>query len=148
MQPFDDKIQSVIKKFYYPVWLIRRQENIKCTCINYSTNQADPSCKKCLGLGRQLIIEEIKAAHQPFRTGLSGTNMASEYALFSSYYTLDDIQAHIGDVFVDKNQVDIIQDYYEERSDHFESVYFRYLVAPKKANKEIFLNNFYQIIGR
>ena len=131
MQPFDSKIQKVIRKFSYPVWFIHRDSKILCTCVNFATKQPNQHCKKCLGTGRKIYIKKIQAARQPFRLSITGESLSSEYNVYTSYYTLNDV----------------IQDRYDERSNSSESVYYRYLVAPKKQNKEIFLKMFYSIIG-
>ena len=146
MQPFDDKIASVIKKFSYPMWIVMQDPKIKCTCVNYTTGQANPNCTKCLGTGKKIRIKSIKAAHQPLRYSITGDSIASEYVLYSTYYTLDNIKANIKDIFVDGNDVDVIQDKYDERSDHNNPVYYRYMTAPKKNNKTVFLQMFNKLI--
>ncbi len=129
------------------MWIILRDPQTQCTCVDPVTKQADPSCTKCLGTGRQIRIKQIEAAHQPLRYSLSGENLSSEYNLYSSYYTLEDIEANPEDIFVDNQRVDIVQDRYDEISNHTDCVYFRYLVAPKKTNTNVFLKNFYDIIN-
>lgn len=147
MQPFDSKIQKVIRKFSYPVWFIHRDSKILCTCVNFATKQPNQHCKKCLGTGRKIYIKKIQAARQPFRLSITGESLSSEYNVYTSYYTLNDVNAAPYDLFIDGNEVDVIQDRYDERSDSSESVYYRYLVAPKKQNKKLFLKMFYSIIG-
>lgn len=147
MQPFDSKIQKVIKKFSYPIWFIHRDPKIICTCVKFSTKQPDKHCKKCLGTGRKIYIKRIQAARQPFRLSITGEGLSSEYNLYTTYYTLNDVNAAPYDLFIDNNEVDVIQDRYDERSNESKSVYYRYLVAPKKQNKELFLKMFNDVIG-
>lgn len=147
MQPsFDNNIKKVITKFSYQMWIIYRDQSIKCSCVNSTTNQADAKCNKCLGTGRKIKIRKILAAKQPFRVSITGEGVGTEYSLYSTYYTLDNIHANPRDILVDNNDIDVIQDCYEERSNHYEPVYYRYMTAPKKSNKELFLKMFNKII--
>lgn len=148
MQPsFNNNIQKVIKKFSYPMWIIYRDQDIKCTCVDFTTNQPNPKCKKCLGTGRKIKIRKITAARQPFRVSITGQGVATEFSLYSTYYTLNNIKANPRDILIDKNSVDVIQDYYEERCNDNEPTYYRYLTAPKKTNKDIFFKMFNYILG-
>lgn len=148
MQPlFNNNIQKVVKQFSYPMWIIYRDQKTKCPCVSSVTNQPDINCHKCLGTGRKIKIRKINAARQPFRVSISGQGVATEYALYSTYYTLNNINVHSEDIIIDKRSVDIIQDFYEERSNSSIPVYYRIMTAPKKSNKDLFLQLFYKVLG-
>lgn len=148
MQPlFDKNIQKVIKQFSYDMWIIYRDQKVKCTCVSSVTNQPKSNCHKCLGTGRKIKIRKINAARQPFRVSISGQGVATEYAIYSTYYTLDNVKVHPNDILIDNSSVDVVQDSYEERSNHSEPTYYRIMTAPKKSNKEIFLAMFRKVIG-
>ncbi len=147
MLPFDDKIRQIVKMYSYPMWIILRNQDVLCTCLDPTTHQPDPNCMKCLGTGRQITIKRIKAARQPFKIAETGTGIArNEYIYNSNYYTLGDIHAHERDIFVDNGHADVIQDPQENRSDHTDPVYYHYIAAPKKDNLAIFLDHFNQVI--
>ena len=75
-----------------------------------------------LGTGRKIYIKKIQAARQPFRLSITGESLSSEYNVYTSYYTLNDVNAAPYDLFIDGNEVDVIQDRYDERSNSSESV--------------------------
>lgn len=149
MQPFDNKIQDVIKKFSYPVWFIIKDEDVDCPCVNHTTKQADPHCKKCLGLGKKITVARMNAAHQQIEDlSLRGEGMGfSEKNIASNYYTLADVEAREGDCIVDGNYVDIIQHFYPERSNHSAPVYYKYVASPKKGHYHTFLDVFKEVLS-
>lgn len=149
MQPFDDKIQSVIKKLYYPVWFIIKDENVDCPCVDHTTKQANPHCKKCLGLGKKIKIARMKAAHQQIEDITArGEGLGySEKNIGSNYYTLADVEAREGDYIVDGNYIDIIQHFYPERSNHSDPVYYKYVATPKKGHYNTFINAFKEVLA-
>lgn len=149
MQPFDSKIQEVIKKFSYPVWFIIRDEDTDCTCVDHTSKEANPNCRKCLGLGKKITIARMNAAHQQIEDlTMRGSGMGfSEKNVASNYYTLTDVEAREGDFIVDGDYVDIVQHFYPERSNHSDPVYYKYVAVPKKGHYKAFMKLFKEVLG-
>ena len=142
MDKFDKAIKTDIKKWSYPVWFVIKDESIDCPCVDYSTHQADPNCKKCFGLGKKVKIRRMNAAHQNNRIMMRGDGIGSgETAVIGVYYTLQDVKASIEDLILDGDSLDVIQHFYPMRSDHSDPIYYKYETAPKKTNRELTARN-------
>lgn len=57
-------IMNIIDMYSKDQYLVTRNENIRCTCTEHSTSQANADCPKCLGTGYKITIRKIKAAAQ------------------------------------------------------------------------------------
>lgn len=148
MQPFDMKIQSVIRKFWYPVWFVIKHNDTDCPCVDFTTHQPDPFCKKCLGTGKEIHIVKIRAAHHNDDVSLSGNGLGnSEKNVTATFYTLNDVKATEADLIIDGNEVDVIQRAYAERSNDTEPVYYKYVAIPMKSNYAMFLKNFRGVLS-
>ena len=148
MQPFDRKIQSVIRKFWYPVWFVIRDPNIKCACVDFTTGQPDQSCRKCLGTGRKIHIVRVRAAHQNDDLSMRGEGLGyAEKNVTANFYTLNDVNANADDIIVDGNELFIIQWSYPERSNASRPVYYKHVASPKKNSVDTFLRNFREVLA-
>ena len=148
MHKMDEPIRGVIRKLWYPVWFIIKDESVDCTCVDFTTKQADCRCKKCLGLGKKIHLVRVRAAHQVDDLSIRGAGLGySEKDVDSNYYTLDEVKAHESDLVVDGNEVDVIQRVYPERSNESDPVYYKYAATPKKNNYDAFLKLFREVLA-
>lgn len=147
MQPMDRKIQSVIKKYSYPMWLIIQDTDVDCTCVDFTTKQADPNCKKCLGTGHKIMLRHINMAHQNSRVSIKGNDVGtSEYTIFPVFYALTDAKCKMEDLVIDGEGVFVVQHYYAEHSNESSPVYYKIEAMPKKNNAPLLLKNFKELI--
>ena len=136
MQLFDDGIKKAIKKWSYPVWFVIKDDSTNCTCVDFTTHQAKPGCKKCFGTGKKVILRRMNAAHQSIDASMRGEGLAmGELNIIGVYYTLQNVKVSEGDMILDGEFLDVIQNYYPMRSDHSNPIYYKYDTAPVKSNR-------------
>ena len=51
-------VKTLIDRYGYYAYLIRLNKAIKCECVNPSTKESNPKCKKCLGTGYQIRVSK------------------------------------------------------------------------------------------
>ena len=145
----DEKLQKVVKMFSYPVWFVIRDNKVDCTCTKFHTKQADFNCKKCLGTGKKIKLVRENAAHQNDSLAQRGEGMGyGEQMVVGEYYSLRPVNAKVEDIIVDKNDVDVIQRIYPERTNHNSPVYYRFTTSPMKEYSEVFLKNFKELLEK
>ena len=147
MQPMDEKLRSVVRKFSYPVWFVIRDEAVDCPCMEFSTKQGHPGCRKCLGTGKRVRLVRENAAHQMDDISQRGDGLGySEKAVTGEYYSLRPVEAQPGDIIVDGDDIDMIQQAYSERTNQNDPVYYRFSTTPMKANRKLFMESFKEIL--
>jgi hypothetical protein len=147
MEPMDTKIRSVIKKFSYPVWFVLRDQNTNCTCVDFTTKQPDPKCKRCLGTGKKIKLVRVNAAHQNEDISMRGDGLGyGEKVVAGNYYTLTEVDASPEDIIVDGSDVDVLQHIYSERTNSTNPIYYKHSTAPMKSNTMTFLKNFKEVL--
>lgn len=57
-------IMNIIDMYANDQYVVNRDENVRCTCTEHSTSQADIHCPRCLGTGYKITIRKIKVATQ------------------------------------------------------------------------------------
>lgn len=146
MERFNRNIINIIKKFSYPFFVIQQDKNVKCSCVNYDTKEADPGCKKCLGLGYKIKIKKIKGACQ--ESDIPSTTRPSNEILISKEYYIDCKYPVFDDnVIVDGEQVLFIYKSQAFRSFKGEKIYQKCSVQKKKFDSKVLLQNFHEIVG-
>lgn len=128
------------------MFFVRRDDRVRCVCIDSTSKQPFPGCPKCLGTGRKIEIRKVRAARQNSKVSFRGAGV-SETASGSVYYLKVDAAPREGDLFVDGSDVDVVQRCDVKRSDDRLPIYFRCETVPQKSNKTLFLQNFREIVG-
>jgi hypothetical protein len=149
MNNFDENILKIIEKFSYKFFVVITDHDVKCTCLNGGTTQADPACKKCLGTGFKIKIKEVEGASTESGApktirGSGGFIVAKSFYIKSEY----NIELNLDDIIVDGNEVYIVYQGSEKTSFHGQKVYKKYTGIPKKTDATILLKNFNKIVGR
>lgn len=147
MEKFDDNIRKAVQKWQYPVWFIIKDNDVDCPCVDFTTHQPDPNCKKCFGTGKKVKIRRMNAAHQNNRVSMRGEGIgAGELDVIGVYYTLQNAKASEKDMILDGDCLDVIQHYYPMRSDHSDPIYYKYEMAPKKTNVKLTIDNIKSVL--
>jgi len=150
VQPMDERIQYVVKLFHYPMWFIKLNQNVQCTCIDHATKQPRPDCKICLGTGRKIHLVRAKAARQTTEAAsMRGPGLGySEKNYGDRFFTLHNLELHEGDIIVDNDNVNVVQHYQPGRTDATSAVYFRTVTTRMKTNTNLFLKSFHDLLRR
>lgn len=147
MDGFNDKVYEILDKFSYDVFIIQHNKDFKCTCVNFNTNQADPNCPKCLGMGYKIKIRKIKAASQ--ETTIPSTMKPTNTIMIAkNYYIKSMYPVRENNIIVDDDEIYYVYKKSLNNSFHGEKVYQKCLCPVKKLDSKIFMQNFNKIIGR
>lgn len=146
----DEKIQSVVELFHYPMWFIKLNQKVQCPCVDHTTKQARPDCKLCLGTGKKIHLIRAKAARQTTESSsMRGEGLGySEKNASDRFFTLQNLELHEGDIIVDNGNVNIVQYYMPGRTDRTSAVYFRTVTTRMKINVSQFIESFQDLLRR
>ena len=146
MYNLDDRISGLIKLMEVDMWLVQPDSKKKCTCIEYVSEHGDPCCPNCLGFGNRIIVREIRAHMQP-------KSITDHYAdsgkniLGYNIYLRNEFPVFAGDIIVFKDKIlklTYVKDWFSNTND---VIYYEAEAVELKRHPEIFLKNFYSIIG-
>lgn len=140
---FDARIESMIARYEYPVYVIHPDEKIDCACQDFTTHQGDPHCRHCFGLGKKITIRKLPAAVQPCINAATPFNNEKTARV---YYTRHPYPVKKYDVIVDRHHVDVVQQSRRFQSDHYKPVYFMIQTLPMDMNRELFYTLFYDVV--
>ncbi len=145
MKEFNEGIKKIIEKFAYEFFVVQQDFKIKCTCVNFTTKQAEPACEKCLGLGNKIKIKKIKGASEDrkgtFRNAaVMEANIAFTYFIDAKYPIFEN------NIIIDGEEV--LKVYRVEKKKTPEAVYTQCYAVHKKTNPKLLMKNFNKIIGR
>lgn len=140
-------INSVIDRYGYNFYVIKRIQNIDCKCVDPMTKEADPNCKKCLGTGKKIKIykvfgvgREIKSA-ETYRSSESGTVTPKVFYIKGSFYLNKE------DLIVDSEDVFAAFNIQYHRGEHGAPGFTRAIAPMKKFDKSKFIKNFKEILN-
>ena len=150
MQPMDERIQYVIKLFYYPMWFIKLNKQVTCPCVNHNTKQSEPGCPLCLGTGYKIKLIRAKAARQTTEnSAFRGEGIGfSEKNATDRFFTLDNLELKEDDIIIDNGNVNIVQYYMPGRTNASHPVYYRTIASRKKVDVDVFLRAFYNLLAK
>lgn len=142
---FNGKIQNIIDRFAYEMYFIKRNTDIKCTCITHETDQANVDCPKCLGTGFKVTIRKIKAAAQ--ETKLPPTLRNDKFLVARAFFVAADIKTEKGDLIIDKDTPYMILDKQELISFEGTNPITKVDGVKKKFDSKVLIKNFNAIIN-
>lgn len=143
---FDGGILNMIKIHSYDVFIVNRIKNVKCTCVEHSTKQANIACEKCLGTGNKIKIRKIHCAAQD--TKLPPTFRADTFMVARNYFIENKYIVNEEDIIVDRNGVYVIFEIQNLLSIKGTLPYMKANSTKKKYDLKIFLSNFNKIISQ
>jgi hypothetical protein len=148
MDGFNEGVLNIINKLSYEFFVIKRNNSVKCTCIDFTTKEADPTCKKCLGTGNKITIKKIKGASQ--MTDLASSMRPNGGLMLARFYYIDfkELVMEDGDIIIDNNQVYYAYQIQSYKSFSGTDVYQKCLFCVKKEDTKILLKNFNEIVSR
>lgn len=146
MREFNDGIKRIIEKFSYSFLIVQQNEKVICTCVDFTTKQADPHCPKCLGTGHKIKIKKIRGASEDSKGSfrLSGN---SDTAVMTVFYIDAKYPVYDKNVIVDGDEVYMVNRLERKKTTNKELVYYKVYCNPKKTNTKSFLKNFNRIVN-
>lgn len=149
MKPYqwlDDGIKNIINTFEYDMFVVAVDYARDCTCKNFTTKQGEADCKLCLGTGQKIKIRNIRGASQESSSSFRSQGV-DEKSLANIYYIKAEYHINERDLLVDGDAVVIANRIERKKGTQREYVYQKCLCIPKKADVQVFLKNFYDIVG-
>lgn len=144
---FNKGVKRIIELLDYEFFIVLANKNIKCTCLEAGTGQANPACPKCLGTGKKIKIRKVKGAAQDSSVP-STTRATTDFIVSRNYYILTTFELNPDDIIVDKDGPWNIFQCVENRSFDGEEQYKKCSCIPKKMDAALFMKNFNKIVGR
>lgn len=141
---FNSGIMNIIGKHSYEFYIISRNLNVKCTCVQHATSQANDDCPKCLGTGYKITIRKIKGAAQD--TMLPTTFRSDNFLVARNYFMPEQYYMQKDDLVVDKQAVFVVFEYQELMGLEGAIPYRKVSTIRKKFNEKSFFKNFNKII--
>lgn len=143
---FNNGILDMISTHSYNVYVINRDENIICTCVESSTKQGNANCKKCLGTGHKIKINKIKCAAQDTR--VPPTFRADTFIIARNYFIESKYKINEEDLIVDNGDIYIIFEIQKLFSIKGTLPYKKVNSTKKKYDNNVFIKNFNEIIKK
>lgn len=101
---FKKKILNTIEQCATYYFLVKKDNSIKCTCVNHTTGQSDSSCKKCLGTGYKICIKKIRGAcWEDVKGGETLSTKSSR--LTRTYYFPPETEMSENDYIIDQAEI-------------------------------------------
>ena len=144
---FTEMIKKTIEVCSFNFFVIQQNKDIKCSCINHSTQQPDSNCKNCLGTGYKCTIRKCRGACYDELKG--GATLSSKTARIIRNYFIDEkYPVYDDNLIIDRNEI-----YYVYRVEKLKGVYdmdtHQEVTAALLTNDHAkILNNFYEIINK
>ena len=139
-------VKTLIDRYGYYAYLIRLNKAIKCECVNPSTKESNPKCKKCLGTGYQIRISKI------FMASREATEQ--EASIIQSFgitpkicYLKGFVDVHKDDIIVDSENVYNIFTFQHHRGVSGYQAFTRCICPDMKLNKSTFLKLFKEVLN-
>ena len=148
---FNKKIRKIIEILSYPMYVVVRDEKLKCACRDINS-VPNPNCMKCLGTGCKIKIKKILGVMEPdentsMRLGEQRDKTDANYYYFDTKkVSPEDIKRK--NIIVREDEADILMTPRQYRSDSNNTVYYYARSIPMKTNKDLFLRNFYRLVKK
>jgi hypothetical protein len=84
---FKKRVLDMIEECSSNFFIVKQDFNIQCTCLDHSTKQPNPACKKCLGTGYKVTIKKMRGACREELKG--GNKLSAETSRITRTYYID-----------------------------------------------------------
>lgn len=145
MKVFNESIKSIIEKFSYDFHIVQQDTSKPCACVDFTTKQPDPGCKKCLGMGYKVVIRKIRGSSQDSQGSFRNAGI-EERVLATSYFIDAKYPVFQENIIVDNGKPLIVHRIEEKRTANREPVYRKVYAVNKKGNPTIFMKHFSEVI--
>lgn len=102
--PLSKIAKTLIDKYGYYFYIVKRIPNIKCQCVNPTTTSPDPKCKRCLGTGNKIIIEKVYGSIREPKDRESGAS-GRMTVTFKVIYLRGKVRVSKDDIVIDDENI-------------------------------------------
>lgn len=144
---FNQKLLKTIEECAANFLVVKQNTNIKCSCVNHSTRQPDPLCKKCLGTGYKVSIKKMRGAcHEEMK---GGTHLSARGSRITRTYFMDpqyDIQEN--NYIVDRNEIHYVYRVNTERGLDGVYTHKKVMAVMLQENHDKILKNIMEVLNK
>lgn len=146
---FERKIKETIEECSYDFYVVNPIKSVRCTCVDLTTQQANPKCINCLGTGYKISIKKIRGASNEILTNITGKGgikgnlteaVARNYFIDHKYPISEDA------LFIDDNQVWYVYRIFDMKGLKGNLTHYEIQANLKKNDHDVVLNNFRKIM--
>lgn len=146
MKKNNKNINSNIDRYGYYQYIVKLNKSLKCECVNASTHEADPYCKRCLGTGYHIKIIKVFGASREGREFESDRTQA--FAVTPKiFYFKGLLDIHKDDLLIDSENAYIIYTFQHMRGVNGHQAFTKCICPDLKLNKMIFLKMFKEVLN-
>lgn len=141
-----ETVKKLLNRYGYYFYVVKCFNNVKCTCLDPTSKDADPNCPKCLGMGTKIKIYKVFGCLRETneREISIAQNMSSSpkvaYIKGIKRYEKDDI-------IVDDENVYHMAALQWHRGEKGEFEFTRAICPFTKGGDASFIRNFYKLIN-
>ena len=144
---FVKKILNMIEECSANYFLVKKDDRIKCECVNHTTRQPDASCKKCLGTGHKVSIKKIRGAcYEQMKGGATLSSRTSR--IIRTYYFPTEVELSENDFIVDQGEVYYVYRVATYRGLDGKATHKQVTSVLKSEDHDKIYNNFKNIISK
>lgn len=145
---FTEKIQKAIEECSYPFFVVQQDFNKKCPCVDASTGEADPNCKKCLGTGYKVKIKiSHGASYEEMKVG--GSSMSAKNSrVVKHYYTNRNCDLKQDNYIIDENELFYVYRISNLKGIHNEYTHQEIMAALHVNDHDVILRNCLEVINK
>lgn len=138
-------VELLLNRYGYYFYIIKRYPASKCKCVDPVTKDANPKCKKCLGLGTQIkihkvfgVIREVKEREISIAQNIS-VSPKIVYIKGLCYVNKDD-------VVIDSENIYHVFNFQYHRGEDGNFQFTRLICPNTKANPSSLVRNFKELL--
>ena len=143
---FNNSIDDILDIMSHDAFWIHLYQDVKCTCIDHTSQNPDPKCKKCLGTGCKIKIVKVQTTTDDVDNKAMLT-LGERIVMHKIFYLKADWELSLNDLIVEDGDVYYVFQKIEGHSFHEHHVFNKYICPHKKLDSQIFLKNFNEIVG-
>lgn len=139
-------VELLLKRYGYYFYVIKRFKNVKCTCLDPTSKDADSNCTKCLGTGTKIKIYKVFGClrEEKEREISVAQNLSSSPKIV---YIKGFKRFEKDDIVIDNEDVYHIMEAQYHRGEKGEFAFTRAICPFTKGPDFKFIRNFYKIIN-
>lgn len=148
---FDRKIKEQIEACSYDFYIVNPIKDVKCTCVDIKTNQAEPKCINCLGTGYKISIKKIRGASNEVLKNISGkggVRGSLAEAIVRNYFIDKKYPVSEDALIIDNNLVFYVYRIADMKGLEGVETHYEIQANLKKNDHNVILNNFKKIMEK
>lgn len=139
-------MQKIVDRYGYNFYVIKRFTNVKCSCVDPVTKDADVNCPLCLGTGYKIKIYKVHGCirEQREREISIAQNISASPKIA---YIQGLIRLEKDDMVIDDEDIYHVFSVQWHRGEKGEPGFTRCILPYTKSNDSVFIRNFWKLVN-